>query len=113
MTALVDDYGLSISVKAHEMFFHVAPWLKKWNIPLGVVPVHTLKNPSTLISGTLLNEKAFKIQILLISLRIFETLLQRAMLHISKKVNSNNNNKNLNMPMAVTSPHKKCECVFF
>ena len=38
---LVDDYGVSISVKAHEMFFHVAPWLKKWNIPLGVVSAHT------------------------------------------------------------------------
>ena len=38
---LVDNYGVSISVKAHEMFFHVAPWLKKWNIPLGVVSAHT------------------------------------------------------------------------
>ena len=38
---LVDDFGVSISVKAHEMFFHVAPWLKKWNIPLGVVSAHT------------------------------------------------------------------------
>ena len=38
---LVDNYAVSISVKAHEMFFHVAPWLKKWNIPLGVVSAHT------------------------------------------------------------------------
>ena len=38
---LVDDFRVSISVKAHEMFFHVAPWLKKWNIPLGVVSAHT------------------------------------------------------------------------
>ena len=38
---LVDNFGVSISVKAHEMFFHVAPWLKKWNIPLGVVSAHT------------------------------------------------------------------------
>ena len=38
---LVDDFGLSILVKAHEVFFHVAPWLKKWNIPLGVVSAQT------------------------------------------------------------------------
>ena len=38
---LVDNFEVSISVKAHEMFFHVAPWLKKWNIPLGVVSAHT------------------------------------------------------------------------
>ena len=29
---LVDDFGMSIINKAHEIFFHVAPWLKKWNI---------------------------------------------------------------------------------
>ena len=34
---LVEDYGASILVKGHEVFFHVAPWLKKWNIPLGAV----------------------------------------------------------------------------
>ena len=38
---LVDDFGVSISVKAHEIFFHVAPWLKKWEIPLGVVSEQT------------------------------------------------------------------------
>ena len=38
---LVDDFRVSISVKAHEMFFHVAPWLKKWNIPLGVISAQT------------------------------------------------------------------------
>ena len=38
---LVDDFGVSISVKAHEIFFHVAPWLKKWGIPLGVISEQT------------------------------------------------------------------------
>ena len=38
---LVDDFGMSILVKAHEVFFHVVPWLKKWNIPLGVVSAQT------------------------------------------------------------------------
>ena len=38
---LADDLGLSILVKAHEVFLHVAPLLKKWNIPLGVVSAQT------------------------------------------------------------------------
>ena len=38
---LVDEFGMSILVKAHEVFFHVVPWLKKWNIPLGVVSEQT------------------------------------------------------------------------
>ena len=30
-----------VLVDSFEIPFHVAPWLKKWNIPLGVVSAHT------------------------------------------------------------------------
>ena len=34
---LVNDFGVSIIVKAHVLFFHVAPWILKYKMPLGPV----------------------------------------------------------------------------
>ena len=34
---LFSDYGFSVTVKAHDTFFHITPWLERWEIPLGVV----------------------------------------------------------------------------
>ena len=34
---LVNDFGVSITVKAHVLFFHVAPWILKYKMPLGPV----------------------------------------------------------------------------
>ena len=34
---LVNDFGMSTIVKAHDIFFHVIDWLDRWQIPLGLV----------------------------------------------------------------------------
>ena len=38
---LVEGNGVLILVKTLEVFFYVTPWLKKWNIGLGVISAQT------------------------------------------------------------------------
>ena len=37
---LNEDFGVSILVKAHDVFFHCIDWIERWDIPLGVVSEH-------------------------------------------------------------------------
>ena len=34
---LHEDFGVSITVKAHDVFFHIIDWLDRWQVPLGLV----------------------------------------------------------------------------
>ena len=36
-----DDFGFSVTVKAHCLFYHFIPWLDKWQLPLGLVSEQT------------------------------------------------------------------------
>ena len=38
---LQDDFGFSVTVKAHCLFYHFIPWLDKWQLPLGLVSEQT------------------------------------------------------------------------
>jgi hypothetical protein len=33
----LEKYGFSVTIKAHDVFFHYIPWLDKWGLPLGLV----------------------------------------------------------------------------
>ena len=33
----LEKYGFSVTLKAHDVFFHYIPWLDKWGLPLGLV----------------------------------------------------------------------------
>ena len=41
---LQDDFGFSVTVKAHCLFYHFIPWLDKWQLPLVLVSEQTSKS---------------------------------------------------------------------